>query len=422
MSPAISKFAWLPLLFIIGISGVNADPTGKYWTVSEISGTASIESAAGKQLNAQTGSQLDPAFTVLTGADGHVVISHGQDRLTVGPDSRSTVALPKQTESGIITRIKQALGSVLYQVEHRVNGGFEVDTPYLVSVVKGTTFNINVTRDASTVSLVEGRLLVYTPDKTSELMLTPGQAAIKSIKTKGIMLKDQQSLSEPVQGRITIVKDGETPATARAAAAGAVPATAVNVNRSLATDVGTLSGVKQSSEAVSVGGASDRSLVDVGASLPGVSTTANVGSVGASTIGTSVSGVSTNVGIGGGNTVDLGVSTPVASTSINVSGTGAVDLGASVPAASTSVNVGSASTVNVGTTVPGVSTSSNIGTGSGVDLSASVPAVSTSTSVSAGSGVDVSTSTSGTSTATSLGSTITNITTTVTSPLNLLGK
>ncbi|HKI81146.1 MAG TPA: FecR family protein, partial [Pseudodesulfovibrio sp.] len=243
MHPAITKVSCVFSVFLLGISAAHAGGAHQTWTVVEASGTVHIKSAAGADLGARAGTRLHTPFKIVTGAKGRAVISHGQDRVTVGPDSRSTVAQPTPSKTGLVTRIKEMLGSVLYHVQHRPHGDFQVDTPYLVSVVKGTTFNVHVTPDASTVALVEGKLWVYTPNGKFQRMLTPGQAAIKSVHSKGIMLKDQQSLSEPVRGPITVVGDGDTPKPVGAAANAPSSALAhasgkVPVNASLPNGIG----------------------------------------------------------------------------------------------------------------------------------------------------------------------------------------
>jgi len=206
--PAIGLL-WLLMVFSLGISEAGADSLPKKWTVSEATGEVSIKTISGLALSTQTGTKLDPPFAILTGTDGRVVVTHGQDKLTISPNSKSVV--PEPGETGQITRIQQTLGSVLYHVQHRVKARFEVDTPYLVSVVKGTTFNIHVSSDASTVALIEGRLQVYTPDKKFELIMKPGQVATKSQQSKGIMLNDQRTLSSLKQGPITVLKESDSP-------------------------------------------------------------------------------------------------------------------------------------------------------------------------------------------------------------------
>ena len=131
----------------------NAATSRNEWLVQESSGTVTVKGASNDMhaLSIGVGTHLSAPFTVQTGVDGHIVITHGEDRLTVRPQTLTSVALSTPSEKGVITRVSQTIGAVLYQVEHRINDRFEVDTPYLVSVVKGTTFNIHVTSDSSTV-------------------------------------------------------------------------------------------------------------------------------------------------------------------------------------------------------------------------------------------------------------------------------
>ena len=206
--PAIGLLCLL-MVFNVGISEAATDSLPKNWTVIEGAGEVSIKTASGLALSIQPGTKLNPPFTILTGTDGRVVVTHGQDKLTISPNSKST--FPEPGETGQITRIQQTLGSVLYHVQHRVKARFEVDTPYLVSVVKGTTFTIHVSSDASTVALIEGRLQVSTPDKKFELILKPGQVATKSQQSKEIMLNDQRTISSLKPGPITVLKESDSP-------------------------------------------------------------------------------------------------------------------------------------------------------------------------------------------------------------------
>ena len=439
----IARVACL-LCLSISVSQAIADTMGEQWMVDEVSGMVTIKSASGEMLSTNAGAQLIAPFTIETGANGRVVVSHKLDRITVGENSKSTITLPKHAGASIFTVIKQTLGSALYEVEHRVKDSFEVDTPYLVSVVKGTTFNIHVTQSASSVSLVEGRLLVYTPDKKSELILTPGQAAIKSIHSKGIILKDQQSLTEPVQGRITVVKDGSAPVSvvpAGVANSRVSTATGKASNVAPLTDIGNPVDMDRAQSAADAGAKLGDSLIDIGASAARVPTNLGIGGGAAADLGASVSGVAKGGGISAGSAVNLGANAPSLSTSVNVGGTGAIDLGASVPSVSASTNIGAGSVANVtasvpgvsagatvgggsvldvGASAPGVSTSANISSG-GVNLSASVPGVSASVNTDSGAAVNIGTGT-GSTTSTSLGNTVTNLTTTLTSPVHLLGQ
>lgn len=200
------------LLLWAGLALGAASTSADEWTVTGVSGEVGVTTQQARLGAADIvpGLRLQAPFTVRTGSGGELAITRGEDSLGIGPDS--LLDLPEAAGDGAggpLTRIHQKLGSVLYQVRHRLEALFEVHTPYLVSVVKGTTFNVLATADSSTVALIEGRLLVRTPDERAEVFLEPGQAAIRSAGDEQITVEDQRRVSAPVAGPIRIA-DGRT--------------------------------------------------------------------------------------------------------------------------------------------------------------------------------------------------------------------
>jgi ferric-dicitrate binding protein FerR (iron transport regulator) len=61
-----------------------------------------------------------------------------------------------------MTRLVQWLGEAFFEVGHRSTPHFEVDTPYLAAIVKGTAFTVEVTHDDSAVAVSEGVVAVVT--------------------------------------------------------------------------------------------------------------------------------------------------------------------------------------------------------------------------------------------------------------------
>lgn len=318
MSPTIRAISIILVLFTLDVSVAMAQ-TVDHWTVVEATGTVELADGAQHALPTQAGTALEPPFTISTGSDGHAVLSHGKDMLTLSADSRLGVPKPSTEDGSLMTQVRQTLGSVLYQVEHLVKPHFEVDTPFLVSVVKGTTFNIHATLEDSTVALIEGKLWVHTPDLTSEVVLAPGQAAIKSRTGQGIIVKDQQALSSLEQGPITVANHGtdgagEPSASGKGRALSSRNAGSSDTPLSPTTTVGTALHVR-----AGVGGASKGLGIAVGAASTGI--TAGSGTllnVSTSLGGGSALGVSAGVGstaagasVGGGGLIDIGATTTV---------------------------------------------------------------------------------------------------------------
>jgi ferric-dicitrate binding protein FerR (iron transport regulator) len=179
-------------------SAAVASADERTWTVITITGAVAIAGAyesGSITLDARNGTRLAAPFSLRTGSDSHLVIARGEDVVTIGSGTRLDVQAPAHNGQDPVTRIHQVIGSILYQVEHRQAGAFEVHTPYLVSVASGVTFNILVSAVNTTVALNEGLLHVYTPDSRYEVFLEAGQVAVKTANGDGIHIEEQRSLS-----------------------------------------------------------------------------------------------------------------------------------------------------------------------------------------------------------------------------------
>ena len=77
------------------------------------------------------------------GARGQATLTHGDDVIHIAPNSRMELRPP--TGNSVVTQVVQTLGTLFFGVETRPDRRFRVETPYLVTLVKGTTFSITVT-------------------------------------------------------------------------------------------------------------------------------------------------------------------------------------------------------------------------------------------------------------------------------------
>ena len=172
-------------------------PATQSWIISGMSGTVSI-SIPGKHETAlpesKTGDHLFTPFAVKTGDTGSLTLTHGEDHVSIGPNANLQFPVTDNAAADNAVQIDQNMGSVLYKVEHRKQRTFSVETPYLVSVVKGTVFTITTSSEESTVALMDGSLQVLTTDKEQELLLEPGQVAVKVRNGQQIQLLDEQKV------------------------------------------------------------------------------------------------------------------------------------------------------------------------------------------------------------------------------------
>jgi hypothetical protein len=81
---------------------------------------------------------------------------HGEEYMLISPNS--AIEIPRETKQGLLTTIIQRAGSIVLEVEKRNVKHFEVETPQLAALVKGTRFRVTVEKDGKTVRAVLERL------------------------------------------------------------------------------------------------------------------------------------------------------------------------------------------------------------------------------------------------------------------------
>src|SRR5690606_611688 len=93
----------------------------------------------------------------------------------IAPNSR--MSLPSDGGDGLGVRILQQLGTLLFKVERQETPYFEVETPFLAAIVKGTTFTVRVDALGAAVHVVEGAVQVEAHGSNSSALVRPGQTA-----------------------------------------------------------------------------------------------------------------------------------------------------------------------------------------------------------------------------------------------------
>ena len=106
--------------------------------------------------------------------------------MTVAPSSEITLAT--DGGDGSMTTIFQKIGSVLYTVEKQSDQHFEVETPFLAAVVKGTSFTVGVNNSAAVTHVVEGAVEVTSFGNQQSQMVRPGQTVTVS-NANGLQLE-----------------------------------------------------------------------------------------------------------------------------------------------------------------------------------------------------------------------------------------
>ena len=87
-----------------------------------------------------------------------MLLKRGEEMILVSPNS--VIGVPAEKKEGLSTTIKQQAGSILLDVEKRNVKHFEVETPYLAAVVKGTQFRVTVNATSTSVDVIRGQVEV----------------------------------------------------------------------------------------------------------------------------------------------------------------------------------------------------------------------------------------------------------------------
>lgn len=148
---------------------------GTEWVVSEASGGVSVIHQ-GLTLVAARGSRLSPGDSVVTAANARAVVVHGEEFAVVAPLSRLEIAPVAQ--AGGMTRLIQTIGNAVFTLRQKLVPYFEVQTPYLAAVVKGTTFSVTVDRAGASVQVIEGAVDVATAAGGTHHLVLPGDIAV----------------------------------------------------------------------------------------------------------------------------------------------------------------------------------------------------------------------------------------------------
>jgi hypothetical protein len=137
----------------VAIAGDGGD-----WTVSRSSGEVWLAGSDVQQVSLKQDDLLKPGESIRTGRNGRVLLKRGEESIMIAPNS--VLGVPAQKTEGLATTIVQQAGSILLDVEKRNVKHFEVETPYLAAVVKGTQFRVTVNAGKTSVDVIRGQVEV----------------------------------------------------------------------------------------------------------------------------------------------------------------------------------------------------------------------------------------------------------------------
>ena len=167
------------------------------WTLVESSGSVHVTLKGIRPVALTTGDEVGPGQRIVTDADGRAVLQRGKSTIVMSPNSALEVPAGKSNE--LMTRIRQLVGTLLFNVEKRKEQHFEVLTPNVAVVVKGTTFTTTVGAQGAVVHVVEGLVQVTDIQSGRTVFVRPGQTAV-SPKGGGSLNVRGASTDTPTKG------------------------------------------------------------------------------------------------------------------------------------------------------------------------------------------------------------------------------
>jgi hypothetical protein len=215
MTRAVGCWRVLTMALALGAATSALAADAGAWLVSKSSGEVWMTTTGAQPASLGQDEVLKPGDTIRTGRNGRVLLTRGEETILISPNS--VIGLPAMAKDGLETTIVQRAGSILLDVEKRNVKHFEVETPYLAAVVKGTNFRVSVNAASTSVGVLRGQVEVADFKSGQIAQVMPGQMATAFANGKaGLSLSGSGTFNPIEQGkprassfeRITVPKSG----------------------------------------------------------------------------------------------------------------------------------------------------------------------------------------------------------------------
>jgi hypothetical protein len=174
------------------------------WHVGKASGAVWVSKSPTQTVSLTSDAVLQPGDNITTGRNGRVLLIRNEERIIISPNS--AIGIPKANADGMDTTITQRAGTILLEVEKKNVPHFEVETPYLAAVVKGTKFRVTVDSRGARVNVTRGKVQVADFKSGQYALVLPGQAA-------KVLARGPGGLSLTGKGQLSPIERGKPRAT-----------------------------------------------------------------------------------------------------------------------------------------------------------------------------------------------------------------
>jgi len=190
----------LVMALVLGAASSACAAEDGVWSVGKSSGEVWITTTGAEQVSLKQEEVLKPGGTIRTGRNGRVLLVRGEETILISPNS--VIGLPTEKKEGLSTTIVQQAGSILLEVEKRNVKHFEVETPYLAAVVKGTQFSVTINAASTSVDVRRGQVEVSDFKSGQIAQVMPGQVATAFAHGKpGLSLSGSGTFNPIEQGK-----------------------------------------------------------------------------------------------------------------------------------------------------------------------------------------------------------------------------
>ncbi|WDR04043.1 FecR family protein [Devosia algicola] len=136
---------------------------------------------------------------IRTLASGRVEFVRGAERISVGGDTDIQIS---DATGRRMTTVKQLIGTVSIEAEHKNVQHFSVLTPYLAAIVKGTRFTVRIRDGATRVNVDRGVVEVH--DRVHEVSANVGRGQAASVSDYEVL-----EVSGPGASTVMTTDDGK---------------------------------------------------------------------------------------------------------------------------------------------------------------------------------------------------------------------
>jgi hypothetical protein len=178
----------------------TAETAAPSWQIVQKAGEVSVSTGGFFPVALKPEVALPEGAVVMTGPTGRAILRRGGEQIALDPKSRIVLAAGSSTA----TYIRQDAGSAFFSIGKRNAPHFEVGTPFLAAIVKGTSFRVNVNGAGAAVHVTEGAVEVATVYRSAVTLVRPGASALVRASGKA----EIQLLKEGVPTRTVTADEG----------------------------------------------------------------------------------------------------------------------------------------------------------------------------------------------------------------------